>query len=317
MDKFLFLSSFRNLSITSPIEDHFTLLPSINISNVDSKKHELIDDRIAKMIGQVELTHLHNSPNFVFCEIEKSDFQELDSEKILLLLLLWIKNMFKSAWVLFDHSMDCDAAYLFHYNERDRLKCTSNFLAQRSTRSDSTMKEIYLDINDLQKWERIHNEINSYFQTKESGDFRFFMEKGYCRSRRALEFVDSARLAPNIGFKIAHYISAFEALFSTNPSELSHKLSERVAFFLGTYGYSKREVFQNMKAAYDVRSKLVHGATLSDTKIKDMLKISSCCDTYLRKIMNLLFGETNLKEKIDVSPNALDDFFDEMMFGSK
>ena len=86
---------------------------------------------------------------------------------------------------------------------------------------------------------------------------------------------------------------------------------------MGTYGYSKREVFQNMKAAYDVRSKLVHGATLSDTKIKDMLKISGYCDTYLRKIMNLLFGETNLKKKIDVSPNALDEFFDEMMFGSK
>lgn len=109
-------------------------------------------------------------------------------------------------------------------------------------------------------------------------DLRFFMEKGYCRSGRALQFIDNARVSTNTGFKVAHYISAFESLFSTNFAELSHKLSERVAFFLGSHGHSKKEVFQNIKVAYGIRSKLVHGDNLSKSKIQKCPEESQVCD---------------------------------------
>ena len=313
----MFISAFRYLSITSPLKDHFTLLPGVNISNMNSKKQELIDDQIIRMIGIIELNHLMSSPNIVFYDFSKKDLRGNEVEKFLLILLIWIKSLFKSAWVLFDHNMDCESAFLFHFIDGQLVKCTSNFLAQRSTRADCSINEISIEIDSLREWERIHHKINTYFHTKESSDLRFFMEKGYCRSGRALQFIESARNSRNIGFKIAHYISAFEALFSTSPTELAHKLSERVAYLLGAYGYSKIEVFQNMKAAYEMRSKLVHGDSISDKKIDGMSRLSICCDNYLRKIMQLLFSEIDLKKEIDVAPNKLDNYFEQMLFGRK
>jgi hypothetical protein len=128
--------------------------------------------------------------------------------------------------------------------------------------------------------------------------------------------VESARVAPNVGFKVAHYMSAFEALFSTSPAELSYRLSERVAFLLGNYGHSRAEVFRQVKLAYEVRSKLVHGDGLAQSKIETISELSRCCDAYLREIMQLLFGEEDLKAQIDVAPNAIDRFFEQIIFES-
>ena len=313
MKKILFLSSFRNLSISSSLYEPFTLLPGINISNSKSLKFEVIDDQIVENIGQIELDYLVNSPNFVLCEFSEEDLQGNDLREFLLVLLIWIKGLFRSAWVLFDHNMDCDAAYLFLYNEDTIVKCSSNFLAQRSIRADCSEEEICLNERDLNRWKRIHHEISAYLYAKESHELRFSMEKGYCRTGRALNFVESARVSLNVGFKIAHYISAFEALFSTSTSELSYRLSERVAFFLAAHGHSKMEVFKNVKAAYDVRSRFVHGTAASDAKIDEMMKLSVCCDKYLRSIVHLLFGEKNLKRKIDVDAKSLDNYFNRLI----
>ena len=158
--------------------------------------------------------------------------------------------------------------------------------------------------------------IGTYLHKNDSSQLRFLMEKGGCRSGRAFQYIDLARTSPNIGFKIAHYISAFEALFSTSSAELSHKLSERVAFFLGNYGYNKREVYKNIKEAYDVRSKLVHGDSLSSNKIEKITEISSICDSYLRHIMQLFFGELSLVNIFDVAQGELDDYFNSLILGT-
>lgn len=317
MEKFVFVSAFRNLSIKDRLEDPFTLLPGVDISNLDAAKQDLLDDdQIVSMIGLVEADHLINSPNIVFCEFEKDDLLGDDIEASLVVLLMWVKSLFRSAWVLFDHNMDCESAYLLHYVDDKLVRCTSNFLAQRSTRADCTFNDLSLTLDDLRRWEEIHHRIESYLHTKQSGSpFRFLMEKGYCRSARALQFVESARASPNVGFKVAHYVSAFEALVSTSSAELSHRLSERVAFLLGNYGHSRAEVFREMRRAYDIRSKLVHGDSLSQSKIETISEASRCCDAYLREIMQLMFGDEDLKAHIDVAPQAIDRFFEKMILG--
>ena len=317
METFLVISSFRHLSISEPLAEPFTLLPGVDISNSPSKKRELISEQITEMIGKIELGYLMREPNIVFAEFTRDHLGDLEPEQFLFAWLVWAKNLLKSAWVLQDHNMDCESAFIFHFSDGVLLRSSSNFLASHSTRADCTTKELSFGREELVRWERLNYKINTYLYSQESHDFRFFMEKGYCRSGRALQFVESARIAPNAGFKIAHYISAFESLFSTSPSELSHKLSERVAFFLGMHGYSKRTVFQNMKTAYDIRSKLVHGASVSTQKVETLPDVSVICDSYLREIMQLLFGDTNLLDRIDVAPTSLDNFFDSIILGSQ
>ena len=318
MEKFLLISSFRHLNIDGTLQAPFTLLPGIDITNQKSKKNELLaDQNIVALMGLIEANHLLDSPNIVFCEFDEKDLGNLDLEKSLLLILLWIKGLFRSAWVLSDHNLECDAAYLFKYEHGQLERGTSNFLAQHITRADCSKSETTLDFEALKKWERLHDNISSYLHMKNSSDLRFFMEKGYCRIGRAFQFIDNARAAPNTSIKIAHYMSAFEALFSTSSAELSHKLSERVAFFLSEYGksHTKIEVFKNIKTAYEIRSKLVHGDNLPKGKIGQLPEVSSTCYSYLREIMQIMFGDQSLKEQIDVTPEKLDNFFEQMIFG--
>ncbi len=314
MKKTIFLTSIRNLEISEPLTDYFTLIPGINITNSLDEKIKLITEDIQYMMGGIEFEHLMNSPNLIFCEFTEEDIKDGELEPFLLSLLIWIKWLFRSAWVLFDHSFQCEAAYLFSYNENGSLeKCTSNFLAEKNTLSNCSIETISLDLDALKKWERITDDIQCFLHEKEASDFRFFLEKGFCRSGRAFKYINSARNAPDIGFKIAHYMSAFEALFSTSSSELSHKLSERVAFFLSQHGFNRKTVFKEIKSGYDIRSKLVHGDSVSNSSRENIVHISKACDSYLRSIMKLLFGPQKLVNLFEVSQTELDEYFEHLI----
>jgi hypothetical protein len=141
------------------------------------------------------------------------------------------------------------------------------------------------------------------------------MEKGYARSGRAMQFVVAARRAQDLAFKIANYCSALETLFTTESTELAHKLSERVAFFMGERGHNRREVFATIKSAYNVRSKLVHGDTLKQNQIEDLPALSTKCDITLRTILREIFRSEELKNIFDAHNDAVEDYFTRLILG--
>ena len=58
------------------------------------------------------------------------------------------------------------------------------------------------------------------------------------------------------------FISAMislESLFNEGPSDIKYKLSHRAGFILGLSGADSVQVFEKLKALYNMRSKLVHG----------------------------------------------------------
>jgi hypothetical protein len=142
------------------------------------------------------------------------------------------------------------------------------------------------------------------------------MAKEYSRLGRALEFVSSARTAPNLAFKIANYCSALETLFTTDETELAHKLSERVAFFLGERGYRRASVFFTVKGAYGVRSKLVHGSSIKTGEVEGLPTLSVTCDNYLRAIFNSIFESSDLRRTFDSKNEAIENYFSELILGS-
>ena len=54
-----------------------------------------------------------------------------------------------------------------------------------------------------------------------------------------------------------------------------------------------------------------------NAKGRTIREIPVICDSYLRKIMQLLFGELNLVQQIEVSPIVLDNFFDSIILGDQ
>lgn len=105
------------------------------------------------------------------------------------------------------------------------------------------------------------------------------------RLSRALYFLQAARHAAALSMKVAFYCSAFESLLSTDSSELSHKLAERVAWIIAQNAETRLEVFRRLKAAYSIRSHAIHGSQISQKKQAQELRAASeDCDANLRSL---------------------------------
>jgi len=91
---------------------------------------------------------------------------------------------------------------------------------------------------------------------------------------------------------------AFESLYLEDTQELTYKLALRVAFLLGKRGNKRKTIFDNMKAAYRYRSKIVHGG--KQVSRKELRGIIAKTGDYLRqsirRFLQLLSQGNSLKE---------------------
>lgn len=91
---------------------------------------------------------------------------------------------------------------------------------------------------------------------------------------------------------------AFESLYLEDIQELTYKLALRVAFLLGKRGNKRKTIFDNMKAAYRYRSKIVHGG--KQVSRKELRGIIAKTGDYLRqsirRFLQLLSQGNSLKE---------------------
>lgn len=310
-----YFTSFRKLVITEAISGHVELIPGINITNDPEVKERLLTAQCRLAVGAIETTHLETESNLVFGEFDQEDMRSLPEDGFLMVILLWIDMLLKNAWLLKDHAMECDAAFL-RVERPDGVSWTKNFLAIRPTFSDGyTDKSIEMNVEDLKRWGCTNDLVENYLSETASSAIRFMMEKGYTRSGRAMQFIVAARRAQDLAFKVAHYCSAFETLFTTESTEIAHKLAERVAFFLGESGYNRRNVFSTVKNAYNVRSKLVHGDMLKQGQIDNLPPLSMECDGYLRKILWDIFNSEPLKKIFDAHNDAIEQYFTRLILG--
>jgi len=81
---------------------------------------------------------------------------------------------------------------------------------------------------------------------------------------------------------------SLEALFSLEPFEVSHQLSERAACILHPPGQARKEAYEMLKNLYRVRSNIMHGRSVgrSEEKMNQNLKdLSNIARNILKKIL--------------------------------
>ncbi len=311
-----YITSFRKLILTEPIPGFIELMPHVNITNDPNVKAQWLSEECRAAIGQIECAHLEREANFVFGEFEINEMRELSPDATLIVVLSWIDLLLKNAWLLKDNVMQCDAAFL-RVEMPDRTAWTKNYLASLVSFSDGYAlieRDIEMSTDEVTNWARTTDLVENYL-SEASSSSRFMMEKGYKRTGRAMQFVVAARRAQDLAFKIANYCSAFETLFTTDATELAHKLSERVAFFLGERGDNRRRVFTMVKNAYNIRSKLVHGDTLKQNQINALSALSTECDKALRRILWEIFHSDDLKKIFDAHNDAIEEYFAALILG--
>lgn len=108
------------------------------------------------------------------------------------------------------------------------------------------------------------------------------------RIEKATSFLTMARAQSLLPLKVSLYMSLLESLFTTDRSEVVHKVAERVALYVGGSFEERIALYRTVKAAYEVRSGFFHGQTIEGKKDKrvNLESTSFGIDEIIRKLMN-------------------------------
>jgi hypothetical protein len=140
------------------------------------------------------------------------------------------------------------------------------------------------------------------------------------RLARAFYFLQSARSSEDIGTKLALYCSVFESIFSISNTELKHRLSETVAFFLTNDSKERLEIYKTLQMAYDIRSSIVHGDGIQSKFLKNdfqlLKQIATQTDEILRRSIKKVILSTELYDLFTTkSRDDISNYIQNIIFG--
>lgn len=123
-----------------------------------------------------------------------------------------------------------------------------------------------------------------------SGHHKDFDYSEYNAFQRAFVFLHSARRLDYLVYRISSYMPLFECLFTTERNEVTQKVCERVAFYLGDDTEERVSIFNDMKWAYDLRSAFLHGQSPSKKHVNRdaLIKMSTRLDELIRAALTMI-----------------------------
>lgn len=310
-----FFTTLKFLELESFDEEFIELIPGIRIFQSKKIAEKILTDENMQIIGIIETQYVKDSDAILYYEFEDYEevFKDCSNLEILENILQWIDDLLKNLWLLKDNSVTCDTAFLIHEAEGNYEASSLRLLYQFNT-SRGKLENIKLNKEEIIEFAKYHDTVEGYFHTKKSGSLNFMLNKNFSRISRGLLFVKQAREARNLAYKISNYCSALETVFSTDSAELSHKLSERIAYFLKD-DFNKLNTFKLIKKAYNIRSKLTHGDTLDVKQIAVLDDISFEIDIIIRFCFNKILKDETLLQTFDSSNNVIDSYFESLLFG--
>ncbi|MET6760169.1 hypothetical protein [Pseudoalteromonas sp. NCIMB_1079] len=315
MKKYKFISTLRYLSISEQIEEWVTLVPGIDITNNKKLISSVIDSEFKEFAGIIEYDHFINANNIIYCEIDETIFNKgEDSHQALYIWLVWLKALLDDLWLLKDNAVICEAAFCKLTDSNQSSWTRNNLTTPAYLSSGISFQNIEMTVEELKMWDEKSNQIQSYLSNSESTSMNSFTNTHFSRIGRSMRFIGAAIRERHPAVKLAHYCSAYESLFSTDNSELTHKLSESVALFLKDFNFNPIEVFDDIKSFYAIRSKVTHGGSLKSQKEKFLSDLSQKCDNYLRIILNIIISDNELMALFDGKKELIEQYIKKKLF---
>lgn len=261
------------------------------------------DTKFIEQAGKIAVDNLIGNYMFYFeGEIsELSQNPELSTNVILRDVANWLTNFISYLWIVKNNSVFVNTCYL-HLFENDKVEVLrthinfSNAGGEGQITSFSkdellTYRPLYEKFETIMSWTKDQIDLikilnpDNAIQTTAAN----FLEYNKSRIARAVDFIILARSLSFLISKISFNISAFECLFTSHPTEVTHKVCERASIFIGGNPDEKTANYEAIYDAYNVRSKYLHGNILKYTRDK-LIMLSTKTDKLLRlcilKIVN-------------------------------
>ncbi|WP_345210131.1 hypothetical protein [Mucilaginibacter gynuensis] len=162
------------------------------------------------------------------------------------------------------------------------------------------------EINLFGPDEMIHNAIPSEFN---------YIRYDYNRVKRAAYFLQLIRHNSNLIIKITFFVAIYECLFTSNPSEVTHQVSERAALYIGGDNLIKRVNYDLIREAYTIRSKYIHGSVVKNSR-EELLRICMSIDALTRQLFLKIRGndEIFLLSDSEGDKKKFENYFKNLLF---
>ncbi len=281
----------------------------------------LSDPKFITQIGSIDYNILNTQPCLsAFFQSPEQATDVLDS------CCIYVSGIFECLWLLRDSAV---YSYLGFITSYPVIKAEKNIKDVYFTDSLGEFSVTMLQIGDLEQaviyvdkmakfmdYDDMIQEknIESNSSTR-IGSLNILPYNLHNRIVRAWMFLKKARADSLLPGKISAYIAVLECLFtSIDSGEVNHKVSERVAFYIGKTQLQKVETYTLIKKGYDIRSKYLHGQKLDkkkDNSRSDLSLLSQRLDSTLRVIFRQVIDFDSEKFLDD---NNLESWFKELIF---
>ena len=307
--KVLYVVGLVDVEVSEVIRTPLQVSDGAFVTNNAEFIRGLLPDVYVNVIGLIEYQFLTSGRLVVFKEGEVSSEEEAHAE--LINLLRSTHGLLMSLWMGRDCSVNCDVGYVLGL---DVELAHSNTLNPQYTLANGASMPLALNMAEFEVSSKLA--LNFFRGLKEKDKpLQTAMQKSTGRINVSTYHIQAARSATDVAIKVSSYCSFFESLFSTSSAELSHQLSERIAFSLAISPLERLEIYKKVKRAYGVRSKVVHGDVISKQELQGLAEISEGCDKLARDIYSKMSSSIDIYKLFGGSNDEIDSHMRDLIFG--
>lgn len=307
--KFLYIVGLTDLQISQTLVRPIKVADDTFITNNAKYVKSLIPPQHIPVLGLLEYNFLTSGRPVIYKT--GSVLVEEGAHIEVINLLRGAHGFLLSLWMYRDSSVNCDTGFAIGLDSDGMHSNTLNF---HYSFANGDKGVTTISQHDL---ERVCDISDKYFRgLKEQDDLpRTVLQKTTGRINISTYHLQMARSARDLAIKIATYCSFFESLFSTNTTELSHQLSERIAFSMTNDPHERLEIFTKTKKAYGVRSKTVHGDIIQPRELVGLIETAGHCDVIARKIYTKVITHPETYKLFESTNEKIDDHMRNLIFG--
>ncbi len=325
----LLIAAIHNLHIPAPTAKGIHILDGIYVTNETTQVEKLLSRHLRMAIGGNECVSMLSGGTAAYW---KDLPNEPDVTKALQSLTTWLhclRSLFMALWLVRDNSVNCELGFLEHDVPGQGLTHASNFIAALFSNARGGTDPVAFSIDEVRQ---AAGYLRTFFLPVMFGlppDTELTVEsplaqplrpglvsaKGVNRLSRLLYFLSAARSATDLGVKVSLYMTCFEIMFSTETAELTHRLSERVAFFLCLEPGDRLATYLRMRRGYKIRSTVIHGSVLSGSQQNELADASAELDELLRQLVYRLASDGTARRVFEMDDRQLEDYFTRLAIG--
>lgn len=325
MVKYKFIASLHNIKIKETLSKGIIFKDHLRISNSGQKITEYVDNEFRMAMGNIEYFSLIKKPYIYSISYRESSTIIHDDDEGMNLLdyfLLSSQTFPSLLWLIKDNSVNVENGFL-ELEDGDYRKYHSNYRRISFYNVKGKTEEVEFSREELNKTVNLFNNLFDPIDMKTAKEIAFTSTNAYKGNRleRVFYFLQDARSQSYLPNRISSFVTLLETLLSTTGSDVTHKLKERLAWFIGEDYEERKEIFDNLGIIYSIRSANVHGNTMpkKGNSLEKLENLTIMIENYTRRLIHKFIGDETIqdlyKEVGETSDKKIEKWLNDMVLG--